>query len=131
MTAIAKRPADEQQATTAERTRDVPLYVPRFDIWETDEELTLCGDLPGVKAEDLEVQFENGQLTVHGRVSPRHADTPMLYQEYGVGDFYRTFTIGEAIDAAKITAELRDGVLTLHLPKTEEVKPRKIQVQSS
>ena len=54
----------------------------------------------------------------------------MLYSEYGIGDFYRTFSVAETIDGSKISAELKNGVLTVHLPKTEEVKPRRIEVTS-
>lgn len=130
MTALAKREARNEMATV-ERTRDNAMYIPRFDIWETDEELTLCGDMPGVRAEDLEIRFENGQLVVHGKVEPRQSNGSFLYREYGIGDFYRTFTIGESIDSKKIGAELRDGILTLHLPKTDDVKPRRIKVQAT
>ena len=116
---------------TVERTRGGRTYSPRIDIWEADDELVLYADLPGVAAEDLDIRFENRELTIYGEVAPRHAEVNFLYGEYGIGDFYRTFTIGEAIDAAKISAELRDGVLTLHLPKTEAVKPRRIAVKAT
>lgn len=105
-------------------------YVPRFDIWEADNELVLYGDLPGVTPESLDIRFENGELVVHGKVSPRH-DGQFLYGEYGVGDFYRSFTVGEMIDSDKISAELQHGVLTLRLPKSEKVKPRRIEVKTS
>ena len=75
--------------------------VPRFDIWENDDEMVLYGDLPGVMPEDLDVRFENPVLTIHGKVSPRHNDIKFLHGEYGIGDFHRTFTIGEAIDTEK------------------------------
>lgn len=104
-------------------------YRARFDIRETADELTLYGDLPGVRTEDLEIQFENRELTIHGKVAPRQTGHQYLYAEYGVGDFYRTFTIGESIDPSNITAELKDGVLTLHLPKTAAVKPRRIEIR--
>ena len=116
---------------TVERTRGGTTYSPRVDIWETDDELMLYADLPGVRTEDLDIQFENRELRIHGKVSRRHADVKFLFGEYGIGDFYRSFTIGESIDAEKISAELRDGVLTLHLPKTEKVKPRRIEVKST
>lgn len=118
------------EVATVERTRGGVTYSPRFDIWETDDELVLCGDLPGVAPEDLDIRFENRELTIHGRVAPRHENVEFVYGEYGIGDFYRSFTIGETIDAEKITAELNNGVLTLHLPKTEEVKPRRIEVKT-
>lgn len=126
---LMKKPGDGNVAV-AERTRDVATYTPRFDIVETADELVLYGDLPGVTSESLDIRFENGELTVDGKVEPRHAEDEFLYGEYGIGDFYRTFSISEAIDAEKISAELHNGVLTLHLPKTESAKPRKIPVKA-
>ncbi len=128
----AKDPKQEQgQVATVERTRGGVTYSPRIDIWETDDELVLFADMPGVAAEDLDIQFENRELRIHGKVCPRHENINFLYGEYGIGDFYRTFTIGETIDSQKISAELKDGVLALHLPKTEAVKPRRIEVKAS
>lgn len=125
-------PKQEQtEATTVERTRGGVTYTPRIDIWETEDELVLYADMPGVTAENLDLRFENRELRIHGKVSPRHEGIKFLDGEYGIGDFYRTFTIGETIDSEKISAELRDGVLTLHLPKSEAVKPRRIAVKSS
>lgn len=128
-TTIAKR--DQGQVASAERTTGGLTYSPRIDIWEKNDELVLYADLPGVAPEDLEIRFENRELTIHGKVQPRLEKLNFLYGEYGVGDFYRTFTIGEMIDADKIQAELHNGVLTLHLPKIEAVKPRRIEVKSS
>lgn len=105
-------------------------YSPRFDIWEGDDELVLYGDLPGVEPADLDIQFENRQLTIHGRVCRRCDEVRYLYSEYGIGDFERTFTIGESINGDMISAEFRDGVLTLHLPKSDEAKPRRIEVKT-
>jgi HSP20 family molecular chaperone IbpA len=115
----------------AERTQGGPTFTPRFDILEVKEGLLLYGDLPGVALEDLEIEYENGVLTVQGKVPPRHADREYVYGEYGIGDFYRSFTVGESIDPSKIEAELHNGVLTLRLPKAEAVKPRKIEVKTS
>lgn len=118
------------EAAAVERTRECPSYIPRFDILETDEELILYGDLPGVEPADLDIRFENRELTVHGKVASRHTEHRHLYGEYGIGDFYRTFAIGETIDSSKIAAELKNGVLCLHLPKTEAVKPKRIAVKA-
>src|SRR5689334_12594096 len=118
---------EQNGVASAEQTRNGVTYSPRIDICETDHELVLFADLPGVCSEDLDIRYENRELTIHGKVQPRNEDVNFLYGEYGVGDFYRTFTIGEMIDAEKIAAELHNGVLTLHLPKTEKVKPRRIE----
>ena len=77
------------------------------------------------------VLYENKELTIEGKVAPRHSDVEHLYSEYGVGDFHRTFTIGELIDVEKITAEFKHGAVTVHLPKSDGVKPRRIEVKAS
>jgi HSP20 family protein len=118
----------EKTAVTKERTRDVAVYAPRVDILETGDELLLLADLPGVEPSDLEIRYEDKTLVIHGKAAARQEGVDFVTREYGVGDFERTFAIGEAVDAGKIAAELKNGVLTVHLPKTEEVKPRRIQV---
>lgn len=127
MTNVVKEKPREE--LIAEPTRESPVFTPRFDILENENELTLYGDLPGVKIDQIDIRYESEQLVVHGRVVDRGAGLTFLRQEYGVGDFHRVFTIGEAIDAEKISAELHDGVLAIHLPKTEAVKPRRIEVK--
>jgi HSP20 family molecular chaperone IbpA len=121
----------ERQVVNGARTRAGVTYSPRIDILETADELVLYVDLPGVVHEDLDIQFENGELTLNGKVTPRQENVKFLYAEYGTGDFHRTFSIGEMIDADRIVAELNSGVLTLHLPKAEKVKPRRIEVKAS
>jgi HSP20 family protein len=120
----------QNDVAPVENTLGGATYSPRFDIWEDDDEMILYGDLPGVTPEDLEVRFENPVLTIHGKVSPRHNDINFLHGEYGIGDFHRTFTVGEAIDTARISAELKNGVVTVHLPKSAKVKPRRIEVKA-
>lgn len=128
---LTNRENHQNEVTNGERSRQVVTYSPRIDILEAADELVLYADLPGVVSEDLDIQFENGELTIHGKVLPRHENVKFLYGEYGTGDFHRTFTIGEMIDADRIVAELSNGVLTLHLPKAEKVKPRRIEVKAS
>ena len=112
-----------------EPTRQAPIYQPRFDIVENENELTLYGDLPGLEQNQLDVRYENEQLIIHGKVDDRNDDVKYLRQEYGIGDFHRTFVIGESIDADKISAEMHNGVLIVHLPKAEAAKPKRIQVK--
>jgi HSP20 family molecular chaperone IbpA len=106
-----------------ERTLGGTTYSPRFDIWENDDEMILYGDLPGVMPEGLDVRFENPVLTNHGKVSPRHNDIKFLHGEYGIGDFHRTFTVGEAIDTEKISAELKNGVVISRGPRPRNTPP--------
>lgn len=127
-TELAKR--EQDNVATVERTHGGLTFSPRIDIWETAHELVLCADMPGVGPDDLDIEFENRELRIHGKVAARQPGVRFLYGEYSVGDFYRTFAISEAIDAEKITADLKHGVLTLHMPKTEAVKPRKIEVNA-
>ena len=128
-TAIKK---PESEITRTEHTRDQMAYTPQVDILERDEELLLVADLPGVRAEDIDIRYEQGLLTLQGRVEPRQdeAATNYLLREYGVGDFYRSFRVGEGVDSDKIRAELKNGVMELHLPKAEAIKPKKITVRS-
>jgi len=114
-----------------EPTRQTPNFQPRFDILENESELTLYGDLPGVGQDDLDIRYENEQLTIHGRVKNRNENLEPLRQEYAIGDFHRVFTIGESIDAEKINAELHSGVLIVHLPIAEAAKPRRIAVKGA
>lgn len=126
---------EKREATTAEveRTHNGHYYVPKVDIVETSEELLLIADVPGARAEGIDIDYERGRLTIQARVAPRQAadHTQYLLHEYGVGDFCRSFDVGEGIDAAKIRAEVADGLLTLHLPKAAELQPRKITVQKA
>lgn len=113
-----------------ERTQSGMTYTPRVDILETEEQLTLYADLPGVSLEDLDIQFEDRQLTIHGCIQPQHESVKYLRAEYGVGDFYRVFAIGQDINPSKISAELSGGVVRINLPKADVVMPRKISVTS-
>jgi HSP20 family protein len=116
--------------TGPEPTREMPTYQPLFDILENENELTLYGDLPGVGQNDLEIEYENSQLIIRGRVVSRNEGLAVVRQEYGVGDFQRVFAIGEAINAEAINAEVHNGVLVVHLPKAESAKPKRIAVKA-
>lgn len=121
-------PAATQDA--GQQSQRPATFSPRFDIWEGDNEYILYGDLPGVAADSLDIQYENRQLTIYGKVLRRYESQSNLLSEYGVGDFQRVFSLGEVINHDAISAELKDGVLTLHLPKPEEAKPRRIEVKA-
>jgi HSP20 family protein len=120
---------DRADVARPEATRGGVHFTPRVDIYETDAELTLFAEVPGVRPEDVDLHYENGELVLHARVQPRHGPEPMLLQEYEEGDFYRAFTIHESIDSGRIAAECKNGVLTVHLPKAEAARPRQITVR--
>jgi HSP20 family protein len=122
---------ETSEVAGAEATRGGIYYAPRVDIFENAEELVLLADMPGIKPQDLDVRFEKGELSVFGKVQPRHKVGQCFLDEYGVGDFYRSFAISPDVDSSKITAEYREGVLTVHLPKQEKLKPKRIAVKTS
>ena len=126
--ALVKKEAGE--VTAPEATRSGIYYTPRVDIYESADEVALQCDMPGVKPQDVEVRFEKGELSLYGKVQLRQTSAEYLDEEYGIGDFYRSFTIAPEIDADKIAAEYREGVLTVHLPKQERVKPKRIAVKA-
>lgn len=126
-TAVTKSQNDVRRAEPTQARR---VYTPPVDIIEQKDGLFMLIDMPGADPEGVDVQYENGTLTIHGKVAPRQPqDAHYLLREYGTGDYYRSFTVGEGIDAGKIDAEYRNGVLKLHLPKAEALKPRKIEVK--
>jgi HSP20 family protein len=98
------------------------------DIYETEKELTLLADLPGVDPKGLEIDLRDDTLTILGKTDAEDEERRYLVREYGVGNFQRQFTLSEVIDQEKISAKLINGVLTLVLPKVEKAKPRKIAV---
>jgi HSP20 family protein len=122
-------PKDRNDQTTTESTRGGSFFTPRVDIYETESELTLFADLPGVRPDDVDLRYEQGELVLHAKVQPRHNPPAYLLGEYEIGDFYRAFTVHESIDASKIVAECKNGILTVHLPKAESVRPKKISVR--
>lgn len=120
------------EVAAAEHTRKGPYFRPNVDIYELADELIVSADVPGAKNHEIDVHFEDGSLTIHARVPQRQTTQgPYLRKEYGVGDFYRTFRVSEQVDAARIAADYNAGVLTLHLPKIEAAKPRKIKVKAT
>ena len=115
----------------AESTRNVPVYIPAVDIYESENEIVLLADMPGVAPGDVDVDLRDNQLTLLGKVTLEEKQERVLLQEYGVGDFYRQFTLSSRIDQGKIEASMKDGVLTLTLPKAEVAKPKKVVVKAS
>jgi HSP20 family protein len=117
--------------TPAEQTRPGLVFVPAVDIFETETGITLLADMPGVKAEGLNIDLRDNVLTLDGDVkAPEGPEEVDVLREYRTGKYYRQFTLSQVIDQARIDAELNDGVLRLNLPKVEAATPRKIAVKS-
>jgi len=121
---------NRQENRSAETTRNGAYFSPRVDIIETDKELLLYADMPGVRSEEIDLRYENGELILRGKSQPRDIKGTLIYGEYEVGDYYRVFQVHETIDASKIDAEYRNGVLTVHLPKQEMVQPKQVSIRT-
>ena len=125
--------AKEKMEVTApaEATRQGSVFTPAVDIFETDKEITLLADMPGVKAADLNIDLRDDTLTLTGGVAPFEGPQEEdILIEYEVGTYYRQFSLSEVMDQGKIDAQLSDGVLRLRLPKVEKATPRKITVKA-
>lgn len=111
-----------------EFTREGVFFTPAVDICETEKELILMADMPGVGTEDVEVDLKDGVLAIVGRVPSGTEAGQDLLTEYRTGNYFRTFRISDVVDQGKITASMSDGVLKLVLPKAEKAIPRRIPI---
>ncbi len=125
-------PVREKQAVTRDPgTHEGPYFEPPVDIYETPDAITLSAHLPGVKVDAIQTDLRNNLLTITARVEPVESRWKPLHQEYAIGNYVREFRIGQQIDQSKISAQLKDGVLTLILPKADSARPRRIQIQTA
>jgi HSP20 family molecular chaperone IbpA len=115
---------------TEEATVPARVFVPAADIYETQDALTVILEMPGVERSNVDVRVEDGVLEVVGRLDlSKYRGLQPLYTEYNIGHYSRSFQLSNKIDQSRIAAELKDGVLSVTLPKAEEAKPRTIQVK--
>ena len=123
---------EKQEVTSpAEQTTPGLVFTPAVDISETEKEITLLADMPGVKADDLTIDLRDNILTLSADIAPvETAHEEDILVEYEIGKYYRQFTISELINQEKIDAQLNDGVLRLKLPKIEKATPKKIVVKA-
>lgn len=120
-----------QSVDETEPTRDVQVFVPRADIYETDNEIVLVLDVPGADADSIDITLEKNVLTVNAYINFKQPEGYALnIAEYGIGDYQRSFRLSDKVDQTKIKAVVKDGVLHLHLPKAKNAKSRKISVQA-
>jgi HSP20 family molecular chaperone IbpA len=121
----------QEVASPAEQTTPGLVFTPAVDIFETEKNITLLADMPGVKADDLTIDLRDNTLTLTADIAPvDNSNAEELLVEYETGRYYRQFTLGELIDQASIDAKLNDGVLRLTLPKVEKATPKKITVKT-
>jgi HSP20 family molecular chaperone IbpA len=129
-TAMDQAPRRQEQG--AETTRGATLYRPVADIVEGKEGVIVQIEMPGVRSGDVEISVERRVLTVRGRGRVTAPEGfRCVYAEYGEGDYERAFTLSQDIDEGKIAAGMKNGVLTLSLPRAEAAKPRKIEVKAA
>jgi HSP20 family molecular chaperone IbpA len=114
----------------AEQMRSGLVFTPAVDIFETEREITLLADMPGVESGAMNIDLRDNVLTLDGDVKPPEgAGEVDVMREYRTGKYYRQFTLSQVIDQGKIDAKLNDGVLRLRLPKVEAATPRRIAVK--
>ncbi len=127
---------DEEQQEAApyegtERTRTRRAYIPRADIYETDDAIVAVTDIPGASESGIDITLEKNILTIRAYpIEETVEGLSLIYSEFGAGDFERRFTLSDEIDREKIEARVKNGVLTLRLPKAAPAKARKIAVKT-
>jgi len=125
----------KQEAHTpegVERTRAGRVYLPAVDIYETGDAVVLVADMPGVSQNNVDVSLEKNVLTIWGHVEPRQPEGyNLVYAEYGIGDYHRSFTISNEIDWERIEGTMQNGVLQLTLPKAGPVQTKKIEIKGA
>ena len=107
-----------------------PAFLPSLNVWEEGENLKVEVEIPGVKLEDVDVAFNKGELTIKGEKKVEIKESATLHRrERLAGSFTRTMTVPWEIKSDEVSAELKDGILTVTLPKAEAAKPRKVAVK--
>ena len=119
-----------REESLPERSNDLPTIAPVVVIYENDDEILLHADMPGVSKEDIAVNVDNGKLDISG-TRKVEASGAANWEEFGSVEYRRSFSVPQTIDVGKVGAKLEDGVLKLHLPKSEAAKPRMIEVKAA
>jgi HSP20 family protein len=122
----------QEISASAEQMSPGLVFTPEVDIFETDLQITLLADMPGVEADGLKIDLQNNVLTITGEVKPwEGADESDVMIEFEIGKYYRRFNLSEVIDQDKIEAKLENGVLRLTLPKADKAVPKRIAVAAA
>jgi len=120
----------KQGEKNVEKTRQLYKATPSVDIYENEDEILLHADMPGVVKENISVDIDNGTLTISG-VRKLEIKGAATYEEFSDVEYVRSFSVPQTIDVERVEAELKNGVLNLHLPKSEAAKPRQIEIKTA
>jgi HSP20 family protein len=130
MADLTHLPSEKRETTpdAGELTHEGVFFTPAVDIYETDNELVLVADMPGVDSDDLDIDLDDDTLSIVGKVKLNQPSGDRLLSEYRMGNYFRNFCISDIVSRDSISAVLTDGVLTLTLPKSPKAVPRKIPI---
>lgn len=115
---------------TADRGEQSLTYQPNVDICDLGGEVVFVADIPGARADGIDVTFDDGVVAVQAAVPARDLPGRTVRQEYGIGNYRRSFRLGDGFDGSQISAEYRRGVLTIRVPRLAAVRPRKVEVRA-
>jgi len=118
-----------QTEQPGELVHQLPVATPAVDIFENEDEILMHADMPGVIKDDISINIDNGKMVLSG-MRHLHSTGSATWREFTDVEFHRTFAVPQSIDINKVHAELKDGVLRLHLPKSEVAKPRQIEIKT-
>jgi len=122
--------AEIRKLTKDNYNTEKPVLVPPVDIYETEDEYVIKAEMPGVAKDRINVTLNNSELEITGKINgtlPEEKD--LRYSEFRLYDYHRKFKVGDDIDNRRLSAKLENGILTLNLPKSEKVKPKKIEIK--
>ena len=120
----------KQEEKHIEKTKELYEAIPAVDIYENEDEILIYADMPGVVKDDISVDIDNGTLSISG-VRKLSLKGSVTYEEFSDVEYVRNFSVPQTIDVEKVEAELKNGVLRLHLPKSEAAKPRQIEIKTA
>ncbi len=120
----------QSEEKNIEKTREMNEITPAVDIYENDDEILLHVDMPGVVKEDIKVDIDNGTLSIAG-IRKLETKGIATYEEFTDAEYVRSFSVPQTIEVDKVEAELKNGILKLHLPKSEAVKPKQIEIKTA
>ncbi|MBD3242221.1 MAG: Hsp20 family protein [Chitinivibrionales bacterium] len=129
---LEKRGKHEVANTAAEQVRESGrAYVPDVDVYVSEDELVLVADMPGVEKGNVTLEVtESDTLVIQGKCTMCDDERRALVRQYNIGDYYRSFQVGDEFDRERIDVKLANGVLEVRVPKREEAKPRRIQISA-